>query len=214
MYLIRAYLKDASHQIDVAENGAIALEKFKSGEYDLILMDVQMPVMDGLTATRKIGELELARGAEPVPIFALTAHALKEQIDRSLNAGCTAHLSKPVRHQALLEAIQTFAGQRSSPPAEIQVRVDRRLRDLVPWFIERRREDVPVLLDALERGDFPGIRTLGHNMKGTGTGYGLARITDIGAAIESAAQEENRTEIRRRVTDLTEYLDRVSIIYE
>jgi HPt (histidine-containing phosphotransfer) domain-containing protein len=92
--------------------------------------------------------------------------------------------------------------------------VDRRLRDLVPWFIARRREDVPVLLGALERGDFPGIRTLGHNMKGTGTGYGLARITDIGGAIESAAQEENRSEIRRQITDLAEYLDRVSIIYE
>ena len=92
--------------------GAIAVACFGQQHYDLILMDVQMPVMDGHAATRAIRDFEAASGREPVPIIALTAHAVKEDMERSLAAGCTAHLTKPIKKQVLLDALSEHLGAR------------------------------------------------------------------------------------------------------
>ena len=81
-----------------------------SEEYDLILMDMQMPVMDGYTATQSIRTWERDQGAAPTPIVALTANALKEDIQKSLDAGCTTHLTKPIRKAVLLDTIREHAG--------------------------------------------------------------------------------------------------------
>jgi len=107
-FLVQAYLKNANYRIDTAENGQVAVEKFLSNVYDLILMDIQMPVMDGYTATREIRRREQAEGRKPTPIIALTAHALKEDKKKSLETGCDAHLSKPIRKPILLETIRKF----------------------------------------------------------------------------------------------------------
>jgi len=107
--LIQAYLKGASHWIDIAENGKAGVEKYISSKYDLVLMDMQMPVMDGYTATREIRTWEIANGVSPTPVIALTANALKEDAQRSFDAGCTAHLTKPIKKASLLEAIREHA---------------------------------------------------------------------------------------------------------
>ncbi len=103
--LIKSFLKKTPYELGFAENGEIAIEKFASGEYDLVLMDIQMPIMDGYTATRKIRKWEKDRGLEATPIVALTAYASQEERDRCIEAGCDAHLSKPVKKTELLEAI-------------------------------------------------------------------------------------------------------------
>jgi PAS domain S-box-containing protein len=103
--LVEAYLKKTPYRIDTAENGRIAIEKFISKRYDLVLMDVRMPVMDGYEATRAIRKWEMEKGKEATPIIALTAHAQKEAELKSLDAGCTTHLTKPVRKAELLETI-------------------------------------------------------------------------------------------------------------
>jgi signal transduction histidine kinase/DNA-binding response OmpR family regulator len=108
--LIRTYLKKEAYDVDEAENGAVALACFGEGRYDLILMDVQMPVMDGHEATRAIRDFERASGRKPIPIIALTAHAVKEDMDKSLAAGCTAHLTKPIKKQVLLAALVEHLG--------------------------------------------------------------------------------------------------------
>ena len=105
--LVNSYLKHTQYQIDVAENGEIAVAKFKSHEYDLVLMDIQMPVMDGYTATKNIRQWEMEQSVGPTPIIALTAHAIEEDAQRTLDAGCTAHVTKPIRKQVLIRAIQT-----------------------------------------------------------------------------------------------------------
>lgn len=107
--LIFAYLKKTHHKIDTAENGEISVEKFKAGIYDLVLMDIEMPVMDGYAATLKIREWEKSEGKEAAPIIALTAHALKEHENKSLNAGCNGHLTKPIKKAVLLEAINKYS---------------------------------------------------------------------------------------------------------
>ncbi len=106
--LIRAYLKQTPHRLDVAENGAVAVDLFKRGNYDLVLMDVQMPIMDGYTATGLIRQWEREQDYPPAPIIALTANALKEDEQRSLDAGCNGHLTKPIRKGMFLAALQHY----------------------------------------------------------------------------------------------------------
>jgi CheY-like chemotaxis protein len=103
--LVEAYLRKCPYQLDLAENGEVAVEKFKAATYDLVLMDMQMPVMDGYNATRTIRQWESQSGLKPTPIIALTAFALKEEVNKSLDTGCNAHLTKPIKKAILLEAI-------------------------------------------------------------------------------------------------------------
>jgi two-component system, sensor histidine kinase and response regulator len=110
--LIRSYLKSTNHRLEIADNGAIAVEKFKNGHYDLILMDIQMPVMDGLTATKTIRRWERDQDLPPTHIIALTALALKEEAVKIFEAGCNTHMTKPVKKTALIELLQACKGHR------------------------------------------------------------------------------------------------------
>ncbi len=101
-----AFLQDTPYRVAIAANGAIAFEKFTTGEYDLVLMDRQMPVMDGLTATPAILEWEQAKHLPPTPIISLTASALKGDQEKFVAAGCTAYLTKPIKLDVLLQAIR------------------------------------------------------------------------------------------------------------
>jgi CheY-like chemotaxis protein len=104
--LIRSYLKQTPHRLDIADHGGIALELFKNGYYDLILMDMQMPVMDGYEATKAIRAWERERDLPPTKVIALTALALKEDGVKMLEAGCNAHMTKPLKKHTLLEVLQ------------------------------------------------------------------------------------------------------------
>lgn len=106
--LVQFYLKNTPYQIDIAENGEIAVRKFMEAKYDIILMDIQMPTMDGYTATKKIREYEINRGDKPTPIVALTAYAFKEDKEKAIQAGCTGYLSKPIKKAILMEAIKKY----------------------------------------------------------------------------------------------------------
>ncbi|MDH5640612.1 MAG: PAS domain S-box protein, partial [Nitrospira sp.] len=115
--LVALFLKDMPYTIDMAENGAVAVEKFQQSAYDLVFMDMQMPVMDGLQATTAIREWERNQGRVPTALVALTAHALKEERDKSLAAGCNAHLTKPIKKQELLKAIADYVHLSSADQA-------------------------------------------------------------------------------------------------
>ena len=103
--LITAFLKKMPFCIDEVENGALAVEHFKTRKYDLVLMDIQMPVMDGHAATRAIRDWERDNQRVPTPIIALSAAALSESFIDSRAAGCDEHVTKPIRKAALLEVI-------------------------------------------------------------------------------------------------------------
>ncbi len=112
--LIRSYLKQTPYRLDIADHGAIALELFKNGYYDLILMDMQMPVMDGYEATHAIRAWEREHDLPPTQVIALTALALKEDGVKILEAGCNAHMTKPIKKHTLLEVLQACKGRRTS----------------------------------------------------------------------------------------------------
>lgn len=106
--LIELYLKKLPYTIDIAQNGEVAVDKFKTNKYDIVLMDIQMPVMDGYMATKIIRKWESDKQLIPTPIIALTAHAFKEDEQKSLDAGCTGHLSKPIHKTTLIEALDKY----------------------------------------------------------------------------------------------------------
>lgn len=106
--IVLAYLETTGAGIDEAENGQEAVEKYLSaaGEYDLVLTDVHMPIMDGCAATRRIREEEQARGWARRPIIAMTANAFREDVERCLNAGMDGHLGKPLDVGLMMETLR------------------------------------------------------------------------------------------------------------
>ncbi|MBI4971820.1 MAG: PAS domain S-box protein [Candidatus Omnitrophica bacterium] len=109
--LMKAYFKNLPYQLDIVENGEEAVNKFKNNSYDLVLMDVQMPVMDGLTATQLIRGWERENKTKLTPIVALTAHAFKEDVQRCLDAGCDECLTKPVKKAKLFDMITAITSK-------------------------------------------------------------------------------------------------------
>lgn len=106
--LVKVYLKNFGMEIEEAENGLVALDKIKSKKYDVVLMDMQMPVMDGYSAAQKIREFEDSTDAKRTAILALTAHALREDSQKCLTAGCDGYLSKPVSKAQLVEKLASL----------------------------------------------------------------------------------------------------------
>jgi CheY-like chemotaxis protein len=113
--LIAAYLRTTPHQLDTAENGRVAVEMFKTKRYDLVLADVNMPVLDGLGAVSAIREWEREQGLDVTPIVTLTGRATPEDRRKALEVGCNGHLTKPLRREMLMQAIAQFTDAPASP---------------------------------------------------------------------------------------------------
>ncbi len=129
-----------------------------------------------------------------------------EEVRKSLDAGCTVHLTKPIRKATLIGAIEEHSMG--------LVRLGSSFAELVPGFLQGRRRDINTIAAALERSDYEEVRVLGHNMKGSGAGYGFNRITEIGASLEQAAGRRAPEEIRARAMELERYLDGLHVEYE
>ena len=214
--IISAYLEGTPYQIEIAENGAIAVDMFMVGNYDLVLMDRQMPVMDGLTATRMIRSWELANSRPPTPILALTASALKGDREMCLAAGCTAFLTKPIRQTVLLRAIKDqsslapgTAGRTSGAVDRMPLSLSSRIAERAPVFLQNCRKNVAAMEQALARGDLQTVESLGHGMRGAGGMFGFPEITDIGAALQEAGESADFAGARKWVDALSACLDRL-----
>ena len=113
--LIRHFLKATPHQAELVDNGRLAVERFAASQFDLVLMDMQMPELNGFEATAAIRRLERDRQQGPVPVVALTAMAMTEDRQRCLDAGCTEYLAKPIRKGPFLELIARYAASAPAP---------------------------------------------------------------------------------------------------
>ena len=197
MILMRAYLDNLSLSLHFASNGVEAVRKRQKANYDLVLMDIQMPVMDGYTATREIRAWENAHNMARAPIVALTAHALSGASAESIEAGCDGHLTKPVERNDLVAAIVKFAnrsgGVKEAIPAPIAARR--------AVFLANRRLDVMKMDEAFASRDLASIQTVGHNCKGIGTGYGFPDVSSIGSAIEIAARGLDLAKVEKLIRE-------------
>jgi CheY-like chemotaxis protein len=216
-FLLAAYLEGQPYELTFAENGQLALEAFSSHAFDLVLMDVYMPVMDGLTAAAKIRARELERSAQPTPIVALTANALIENVEQSRVAGCNTHLSKPVSKEKLISVIESFrtvpanpeSKSLNAPAASQRGRIDipKGFEKLSRNYIAARQKEVS-LLQKLPPGEgLDDLRVFGHNIKGTGVSFGFPELTRLGAALEQAAKEANTAQLADHLFQVGEYVE-------
>jgi PAS domain S-box-containing protein len=228
--LLEAYLKGTPHRVTFVEDGKAAVDRFSSPEFDLVLMDVAMPIMDGLTATQTIRAIELEQGLPRTPIMAITANARPEDIDETRESGCDAHLSKPISKRRLLAEIEKYSRPGIAPTAKIGpdvpvpeeepasagagtvlVRIPEGLEEIAPQYLKLRKEEARRLAELLQSREFDRIRVLAHNLRGTGAAYGLPVLTQMGAAIESAARASDEPALRAQIPKLGEYLARVEM---
>lgn len=218
--VMKKYLERSPFVLTIALDGQSAVEQFQNGCFDLILMDIQMPFMDGLSATRAIRQIEQERGAIPVPIVALTASAWQEDIRKTRLAGCSEHLSKPISKRTLLDSLGRHLGW----PAEQNVAPNRRpecapprpaaptpvspeLNEFVPEYVRVIKQYAADMSTLLKAGDFERIRSLAHNIKGTGGSYGFPELTHLAAALENSATTLDAHALKEAISKLTSYLE-------
>jgi CheY-like chemotaxis protein/HPt (histidine-containing phosphotransfer) domain-containing protein len=189
--LAAALLAPSGHQIDLAADGSEAIAFARANPYDLIFMDVQMPGMDGLTATRRIREMpRIAR----MPIVALTAQALPEQIAACRAAGMDDYLSKPFTPQGLMAMIAKWAGSGVAPavsaPEEHQAEPEAEIDELDALrlrFLERTKQDaarIKVLLGETKDADFVELKSLVHRFAGSAGSFGFPEAGDVALALD------------------------------
>ena len=230
--IVFGILGEARISIGIAENGQIALEKVQSTHYDLILMDIQMPVMDGLSASRAIRQLGLN-----LPIIAMTAHAMVGDRDASLAAGMNAHITKPINADELIQTLQHWIPQQqlvnrvipaqlehqytsmtaSAPPTSnlgIDLTVALKLlggnqnllqRSLIIFARDYGAAGL-IVGEALEENDFKRIADNAHAVKSAAAYLGATQLSSSAAALETAIRVEKNAEIPERVSHFQQQL--------
>jgi signal transduction histidine kinase/CheY-like chemotaxis protein/HPt (histidine-containing phosphotransfer) domain-containing protein/Tfp pilus assembly protein PilF len=198
-------------KIDVAEDGQIAVERVQQQQYDLVLMDIQMPVMDGLTATKKIRN-ELSAPANQVRIIAMTANVLQEDVQQYLKAGMNGYVSKPFKPDELLQQMNALLPEKTTDngkpeaAAEAVPVISEHVTDMsflqqfsggkkdkIDKYIGMFLENAPRLLDqinrALETGDLQTLRIAAHSLKPQLTYMGVKEEMSHVFLIEKTAGE-------------------------
>jgi signal transduction histidine kinase/DNA-binding response OmpR family regulator len=190
--LLAAYLRQAGLDVTVVGNGRDAVETALRREFELILMDIQMPVLDGVAATQMLRGAGYSR-----PIVALTANVMKSDVQRYREIGCDDVLAKPVERERFYQVIAALVGA-ATQPAGIEGDDDyaREIAALAAEF----RAGLPAQIDriraALTRDDWSELKSLLHTLKGTAGSYGYGRLTDLSADVEaelSAGRMERAT---------------------
>lgn len=222
--LLCLYLRNTPFTHTTAENGAEAVRIFKNSSFDLVFMDIEMPVMDGYEATRQLRLWEKEQALDATPIIALTAHAFVRFRKKCMVAGCSDYLTKPVRRNTLIQTISNHLNitQEASKPVKDRaqshslpkVSLDSQIKKLVPRFLENKRQDAEQLLEILKSGDMEELRKLSHTLKGTSWMYGFKELGDICFALEQAARERNQDQAKQLTSRIGNYLDEVQISYE
>ncbi len=178
--LLAAYLRQAGLDVDIAANGLAAVEKARSGNHALVLMDIQMPLLDGVEATRRLR----AAGCH-TPIVALTANVMQADVARYRACGCDEVIGKPIDRARFYAVLQRFVAT-AVPPAldDGDSEYARELALLTAEF----RAGLPKTLDAIGRAaqsaDWQGLTALIHTLKGTAGSYGYGQITTMAAEVE------------------------------
>lgn len=192
------------HTVEVAENGQIAIDKWQEGNFDVILMDLQMPVMDGLTATAEIRQIEKTTGTH-IPIIAVTARAMKSDKEICLATGMDYYISKPVRKKELYAALRQL--ESSCEPAGYEaldwpsiISAFDGDKELVQEVVEAFLEEYPILLDllhkSLEKDDYKEVKRAAHTIKGGIRIFNLSNLTSILDEIEQKADLLDEKEIQ------------------
>ena len=205
-YMAVALLEERGHQVKVANSGREVLELLPSDRFDLILMDVQMPVMDGFQATQAIRAQERGTGRH-MRIVAMTAHALKGDRERCLAAGMDDYISKPVQEQDLLATVECWkmfeqqqqeaqlADSQTEPALDWQTALervrgrDKLLRQMLVLFQEQSGQLLTELERAILAKDAESLKLAAHTLKGSANSIGAFAFAAIAQQLENCAQD-------------------------
>ncbi len=202
-------LQKMGHTVAIAGNGIEALELVAGTDFDLVLMDLQMPEMDGITATKKIREQELETKRH-LPIVAVTAHAMKGDRERCLEAGMDGYIPKPISARQVEDAIRKYArreivnsefGQTHAPEliaanaraskdwdaCEVKARLgadEKLLGELVEIFLSETPGQLAELRHALANGDAGQVGEVAHSLKGELSCLGMAELSECARQLE------------------------------
>ncbi|ACD95264.1 Hpt sensor hybrid histidine kinase [Trichlorobacter lovleyi SZ] len=222
--LARIILEKRGHRVVQAANGLEAVDAARKERFDLVFMDIQMPLMDGFEATNEIRSFELSQGLQPVPVIAMTAYALQGDRDRCLAAGMDGYIAKPIKEDDLCRVIGQMAFGRSDQellqvvieqpeivlPAEQEPDLypvfDRQalltrlggnealIQKFVSMFFESADEHMTQLRQAAKEGDAEQLRAKAHALKGSAGNVGACALSMAAAELETAARELQQTE--------------------
>ena len=239
--LIELVITRAGAQVATAENGLEAIEKVSENEFDLIFMDMQMPVIDGYTATKRLRDAGLQ-----TPIIALTGNAMKGDRERCLEAGCDDFLTKPVEIDRLLERTAHYIGHGDSVKdarpgnqladsdtgiAKVPVQFtdaekqnqaatsiqsslpvdDPAFREIVVDFIGRLESRLDGIETALTAADFEHVRSEAHWLKGAGGTVGFTEFTDPAMLLENAARQQDSDQTTRLLATINDIYARIEV---
>lgn len=217
--LVEHLIRKTGAKITMVENGQEATKIAIEENFDLILMDVQMPVMDGLTATRQIR----AAGVK-TPIVAVSAGAMTSDVEKALEAGCCMHLSKPFDRQSFYHLISKYLKdtrqQREAPAANgsqiISTPIystlnddDAEMQELVKEFISSLSDRLSELSHYLNNQSWDDLAAKSHKLKGSAGMYGFSEIAGAAAELEKAAKTNDRLLAEARVERVTDLIGRV-----
>jgi signal transduction histidine kinase/HPt (histidine-containing phosphotransfer) domain-containing protein/ActR/RegA family two-component response regulator len=221
--LISMLLREAGAEVVLAENGRIAVELATTQQFDLILMDMQMPELDGYGATSA-----LRSKGHTLPIIALTAHAMADDRAKCIAAGCSDYCTKPIEKARLLRVARHYLEKSASeqspissasatpvpaaPPVMIRSNALQTggMAQAVRDFVGRLPNRVRSLREQLDAEGLDDLRRTLHQLKGAGTGYGFPQITEIAAHAEHAIKSSQSLEqIRQQVEELIGLISRV-----
>jgi two-component system, sensor histidine kinase and response regulator len=221
-------LEKRGHAVTVAANGREAVEALERRQFDVVLMDVQMPELDGFEATALIRQKEAASGGH-VPIIAMTAHALKEDRERCLAAGMDGYVSKPLQLERLLEAIEVHAvpsarkgsvsDSAAAPSAESAYTLDRAaalqrvggdaelFNEILDMFVQECPNYLSAIGSAIRKRDPAALRLAAHSLKGALGNFGEPPPFATAQALETMGHENHLAEAAEAYQQLVRQMD-------
>ena len=231
--LVTVVLEEIGLKVEGAENGQVAVDKALREEFAVIFMDVQMPVMDGFTATRQLR----LRGLK-TPIIALTAHAMKGFEEEIMAVGFSGYLTKPIDIDVMIQKLADLLRARSldGDPVEISAETavvaaeveatpqaveaplvsrlaanNPRFRPIVEKFVRRLADQLEAMSKAWEERNFEELANLAHWLKGAGGTVGFDAFTEPAYSLEQLAKAHNDEDIELAIADLRRLAGRITL---
>lgn len=200
--LILQMLSSYGFAAESVNNGLECLQKLQEKEYHLILMDMQMPVLDGYETTRKI---RASSCYDHIPIIAITANTISYDYDKCIACGCSSYLPKPFSADELATEIKIHLKTDYNLKSYGSLSSNELIYQLLPEFIEILAEMLDDLYKATDQHDMQSIQELSHAIKGTAGMYGFMQISELAAMIEEAGRENCYSRIPRLINQMNQY---------
>jgi len=202
--LVKMLIGGYTSKIDFAKDGEEAVRQYARKRYDIVLLDMQLPLKDGYAVAKEIRSMEDELERKPAFIVATTAYTDEERITNCYKSGCNEVLHKPLTAHALFSLLR-----RAEIETAPRIYPSGVTRKLLHDYLQRRDEDLTAIIELLLTRDFEEISRIGHRMKGSGSAYGLHEISHFGDEIEKAAIRRSSLEMIDLLHSFRQYLNSV-----